>query len=99
MSTQLKDQTKLGARTKWTVDPTHAHLEFAVKHLMINTVRGKFTEVQGTVELDPADLTTAKADVTIGAKSVQTGVEQRDNHLRSADFFDVEKFPAITFKS
>ncbi|HEY2825775.1 MAG TPA: YceI family protein [Gemmatimonadales bacterium] len=99
MTTMTKDAPKAPAKVLWQIDPTHAHLEFAVKHLMINTVRGKFTDVKGTVHLDPADLSTAEADVTIATTSVQTGVEQRDQHLRSADFFDVEKFPTITFKS
>jgi polyisoprenoid-binding protein YceI len=97
MATQLNTQAP--ARTLWQVDPTHAHLEFAVRHLMINTVRGRFTGVKGTVRMDPADPTTAEVDVTISAASVQSGVEQRDQHLRSADFFDVEKYPEIVFKS
>ena len=87
------------AKTLWQVDPTHAHLEFAVKHLMINTVRGKFTDVKGTVRMDPAEPTGAEVDITIAAASVQTGVEQRDQHLRSADFFDAEKFPTLTYQS
>jgi polyisoprenoid-binding protein YceI len=97
--TTTKEKATATSKVLWNVDPTHAHLEFAVKHLMINTVRGKFTEVAGTVRLDPADLSTAEVDVTIAAKCVQTGVQQRDDHLRSGDFFDVEKFPTITFKS
>jgi polyisoprenoid-binding protein YceI len=97
MSVQLKTQAP--AKTLWQVDPTHAHLEFAVRHLMINTVRGKFTDVKGTVRMDSADPTGAEVDVTIATASVQSGVEQRDQHLRSADFFDVATFPTITFKS
>src|SRR5262252_1309537 len=83
----------------WTVDPTHAEVAFAVKHLMIATTRGRFGTVQGTVELDEANATAARIDVTIDVSSIDTRQEQRDNHLRSADFFDAQNHPAMHFAS
>ena len=87
------------ARTSWTIDATHTNVEFSVRHLMIATVKGRFADVQGTITLDEADPAAAEIDVTIGAASIDTRMGQRDDHLRSADFFDVEKFPTLTFKS
>jgi polyisoprenoid-binding protein YceI len=86
-------------RTQWSIDPSHSHVEFSVRHLMIATVKGRFAEVQGTVVIDEADPTRSEIDVTIAAASVDTRVAQRDEHLRSADFFNVEEFPSLTFKS
>jgi polyisoprenoid-binding protein YceI len=85
--------------TTWKIDPAHTNVEFAVRHLMITTVKGRFTDVSGTLRSDDADLTTAELDVTIGTPSIDTREPQRDAHLRSADFFHVEKFPAIRFRS
>jgi len=85
--------------TTWTIDPTHTAAEFAVKHLMISTVKGHFGDVSGTVTVNEADPSQSSVDVTIAVTSVDTRNEQRDAHLRSPDFFDVEHFPAITFKS
>ena len=86
-------------RTTWTLDPAHTSVEFSVRHLMITTVKGRFAGVAGTVVLDEADPTASAADVTIDAASVDTRVEQRDAHLRSADFLDVDRYPVITFKT
>lgn len=83
----------------YTADPAHTQIGFAVKHMMVSTVRGRFEKFTVTVEADEEHPTDAKIDVEIDAASVSTGVEPRDNHLRSADFFEVEKFPTITFKS
>lgn len=83
--------------TVWKLDPTHAHVEFAVRHLMISTVRGHFTEVDGTLRLEGDDVSDAQLEVEIGAASVDTRLEQRDEHLRSADFLDAEQFPTLTF--
>src|SRR5438552_2117035 len=83
----------------WHFDPAHTEVGFAVRHLMIATVRGRFDDVRGSVRMDPADPSTAQAEVTIGVASVNTGNPQRDAHLRSADFFDVERFPLLTFRS
>jgi polyisoprenoid-binding protein YceI len=85
--------------TTWKVDPAHTNVEFAVRHLMITTVRGRFTDVQGSVVLNDAEPTKNRAEITIGAASIDTREAQRDAHLRSADFLDVEKFPTLTFRS
>jgi polyisoprenoid-binding protein YceI len=83
----------------WQLDGSHSRAQFAVKHMMVSTVRGQFTKTTGTGTWDGKSFTTASIDVTIDAASISTGIEGRDNHLRSADFFDVAKFPTITFKS
>lgn len=81
----------------YQIDATHSAIEFAVKHLMISTVRGRFSDVIGTLVLPESG--DASVDVTIAAKSITTGVDARDTHLRSADFFDVEKHPELRFVS
>lgn len=86
-------------RTTWTIDPVHSSVEFAVRHLMITTVKGRFTDVRGAVVLDEADLARSSAEITIGVASVDTREPQRDAHLRSADFFDAETHPTIEFRS
>ena len=85
--------------TQWRVDPAHTNVEFAVKHMMISTVRGRFAEVDGTVRLDTSNLVASRVEVSIKAASIDTRVADRDAHLRSADFLDVEKYPEITFRS
>jgi len=87
------------AQESWQLDPNHSSAQFAVRHLGISTVRGTFTKVSGTVQLNEADLTRSSAEVTIDATSVDTRVETRDNDVRSPKFLDVQKFPTITFKS
>ena len=89
----------VAVKTSWAVDASHSNVEFAVKHLMIATVRGRFYDVTGTVELDPEDPAKSAIDVTINAVSIDTRQDQRDGHLRSADFFDVANFPVLAFKS
>ncbi len=84
---------------RWNIDPSHSTAEFTVRHLMISNVRGRFGKLSGTVELDPAKPEASKIDVSIDATSIDTRDDKRDAHLRSADFFDVEKFPTVTFKS
>jgi polyisoprenoid-binding protein YceI len=79
----------------YAIDASHSNVEFAVKHMMITTVKGRFADVQGTVEIPQSGQ--PKVDVTIGAASIDTRVEARDNHLRSPDFFDVEQFPTLRF--
>lgn len=87
------------AATTWQIDPAHSNVEFAVRHLMISTVKGRFGDVRGMVTMDEADATRGAVDVTIETASIDTRVEQRDQHLRSSDFFDVEHFPTITYRS
>jgi polyisoprenoid-binding protein YceI len=83
----------------WQLDTGHTYIGFTGRHLMVATVRGEFEQFSGTVEFDEQDITRAKADIQIEAASVTTRNTQRDEHFRSADFFDVEQFPYINFKS
>ena len=86
------------SQTTWSIDPAHSHVEFAVRHLMISTVKGRFGVVTGTVKTDDADPARGEVEVSIDAASIDTREAQRDAHLKSADFFDVERFPTITFR-
>jgi len=83
----------------YTIDPSHSTAGFKVRHLMVTNVRGEFSGVTGTVVFDPANPGNSKVQATIDATTVNTRDDQRDAHLKSADFFDVEKFPKITFVS
>jgi len=96
MSTLAVPQT---AVSTWNIDPVHSVAEFKVKHMMISNVKGQFTGVQGTLSLDETDVTNSRVQATIDAASINTRDPQRDTHLKSADFFDVEKFPTLFFKS
>ena len=87
------------ATSTWQIDPAHSAAQFAVKHLAISTVRGAFTSVKGTVQLDDKDITKSSVDVAIDVNSVDTRQPDRDKDLRSDHFFDAEHFPTITFKS
>ncbi|HVY60917.1 MAG TPA: YceI family protein [Planctomycetota bacterium] len=87
------------APEKWEIDPAHTKAQFAVKHMMVSTVRGSFGKTSGTIEWDGKHPETLKVDATIDATTIDTGVQKRDDHLKSKDFFDVEHFPTITFKS
>lgn len=84
---------------KWVFEPGHSAAEFRARHMMITWVRGSFKNIEGTLEFDPADPRTLAVEATIRAATCWTGVEARDNHLRSADFLDCEQFPQIRFKS
>ncbi len=94
--TATATQTKLAT---WSIDASHSHVEFAVRHMMVATVKGNFPDVKGTVQFDGTDLSTATIDVEIPVDTINTKNEQRDTHLKSADFFDAANFPALTFKS
>src|SRR5579863_4982908 len=87
------------ATTTWNLDPAHSRAEFKVKHMMISNVKGSFTGLSGKLTLHEPDHTLTRVEATIDTASVHTGDAQRDGHLKSGDFFDVEKFPAITFQS
>ena len=83
----------------WKIDPNHTAAQFSVRHMGISTVRGAFTKVSGSADYDPSDITKTSIEATIDASSVDTRVEMRDNDLRSPNYFDVAKYPTITFKS
>jgi polyisoprenoid-binding protein YceI len=85
--------------TQWQIDPTHSAAHFKVRHLMISNVRGEFSKLSGSVMLDPVDPTRSTVEVSLETASVNTREPQRDEHLRSADFFDVANYPVITFRS
>jgi polyisoprenoid-binding protein YceI len=87
------------AQTHWKVDPYHSSLNFDISHSGISIVNGKFLDYTGTLTTGGEALTDASFDFTVNVKSINTNVEDRDNHLRSADFFDVDKYPDMTFKS
>jgi polyisoprenoid-binding protein YceI len=83
----------------FSIDKAHSEVGFGVKHMMISTVRGKFTRFDADVQLDPAHVEAAQVTARVEAASIDTGEEKRDGHLRSADFFDAEKYPTLTFTS
>jgi polyisoprenoid-binding protein YceI len=84
---------------KYTIDSAHAAAEFAVKHMMVSTVRGNLGKVSGTVDYDPANPGATRIEATVDVKGLSTRNDQRDTHLKSADFFDADKFPTLTFVS
>ena len=85
--------------TQWDFDLAHSSVNFHVRHVMVSKVHGRFTRWGGTLELDEQDLTRSRLEVTIESASLDTQEAKRDEHLRSADFFEVEKYPSLTFKS
>ncbi len=87
------------ATTTWNIDPVHATAQFKVKHMMISNVKGEFTTITGKLELNGADINKSRMEASIDAATINTREAQRDAHLKSADFLDVEKFPVLTFKS
>lgn len=89
----------MAAAATWNIDRDHSNIGFKIKHLMVSNVKGSFEKFSGTVELNDKDITKSKVDVSIETASINTNVELRDAHLKSADFFDVAKYPAMTFKS
>ncbi|MEO7000795.1 MAG: YceI family protein [Ktedonobacterales bacterium] len=83
----------------YEIDQAHSLVEFSVKHMMVTTVKGRFKQFSGTVHIDEANPAASAVDVTIDTVSIDTSAEPRDNHLRSAEFFDAQQYPTITFKS
>lgn len=83
----------------WSIDKAHTTVGFSARHMGLSTVRGRFTEFEGTIDGDPSDVTSAGARIEVDLASVETGQAQRDEHLRTSDFFDVEKYPTMTFVS
>ena len=96
MSTLATPQT---STTTWNVDPVHSVAEFKVKHMMISNVKGQFPKVTGRLTLDDSNLSNSHVETSVEAASIETRDPQRDAHLKSADFFDVEKFPILSFES
>jgi polyisoprenoid-binding protein YceI len=89
--------TTSATSSRWAIDGSHSSVSFSVRHMMISNVRGEFQKVVGDVEYDPKNLAASRLSVTIDVASISTREEKRDAHLRSADFFDAEKYPTITF--
>jgi polyisoprenoid-binding protein YceI len=83
----------------WELDPAHSHAQFKVRHMMISNVKGEFTKLTGTARINPADITKSTVEATIDVASINTRDPQRDGHLKSPDFFDVEKYPSVAFQS
>lgn len=87
------------AVSTWTIDPVHSVAEFKVKHMMVSNVKGQFTGVSGSLTLDEGDITRSRVEATIDASTITTRDVQRDTHLRSAEFLDIDKFPTLSFRS
>jgi polyisoprenoid-binding protein YceI len=98
-ATSTSAATTTPTTTTWTIDPAHSAAEFKVKHMMISNVKGKFTGLSGVLSLNEADVTKSKVEADIPVATLTTGDDQRDGHLKSADFFDAEKFFTLNFRS
>jgi polyisoprenoid-binding protein YceI len=99
LTLSLAPLAALAAPTTWAIDPAHTQSMFTVRHLVVSNVRGQFDKTTGTVTLDDTDVTKSSVEATIDARTINTRDAKRDEHLRSADFFDVANNPSITFKS
>jgi polyisoprenoid-binding protein YceI len=84
---------------KWIIDPDHSVASFVVRHMMVANVRGQFNRISGTIHFDPADIANSSVEVSIDASGIYSGIQKRDDHLRSPDYLDAESYPQITFKS
>ena len=89
----------LSQAATWQIDPDHSSFQFKVRHLTVSNVKGDFTKVKGAVTMDDKDVSNLNVELTIDAASVNTGHAKRDEHLKASDFFDVAKYPTITFVS
>src|SRR4030042_1668380 len=94
----MTTQTRIATST-WTIDPAHSIVEFAVKHLVVTTVKGRFRDLEGTLRIDEEHPENSSVSASIDVASIDTNVADRDAHLRSDDFFNAEKYPKITFRS
>jgi polyisoprenoid-binding protein YceI len=99
MNTTVTAATQSSKPTQWNIDPAHSAAHFSVRHLMISNVRGEFTKISGSALVNSADHTKSSVEISIDAASINTREPQRDEHLRSADFLDVAKYPTLTFRS
>lgn len=89
----------LALASTWNIDPEHSNVGFKVRHLMVSNVKGNFNTFSGVVDINDKDITKSKVEVSIDTNSINTNIKKRDDHLRSADFFDVAKYPTMTFVS
>jgi polyisoprenoid-binding protein YceI len=99
MTATVQTAPETGTKTTWKLDPSHTAVEFSAKHLMITTVKGRITDVEGTIVSDEKDPKNSSVEATLRAVSIDTRTDQRDQHLRSADFLNAEQFPEIKFRS
>ncbi len=99
MTTTIQSAPARGAKTAWKIDPAHSIVEFSAKHLMITTVKGRITDIEGIIYTDEKNPKNSSVEATLKAVSLDTRTDQRDQHLRSADFLDAEKYPEIRFRS
>src|ERR1700685_4480716 len=99
MTAALAVSTLAAVGTTWQIDPAHSNAQFVVRHMAISNVQGDFTKISGTVEYDEKDVAKSSVNATIDVNSIDTRVEQRDKDLKSANWFDAEKYPTITFHS
>ena len=99
IAVERKPSTTEATTTTWNIDPVHSSAQFKVKHMMISNVKGEFNAVTGALKLDGADITNSRIEASIDAATINTRDAQRDTHLKSGDFLDVEKSPVLTFQS
>src|SRR5438876_2060225 len=99
MTATVETAPVTGAKTQWKLDPMHTLVEFSAKHLMITTVKGRIADVEGTINADEGNPANSSVEATLKGASIDTRTEQRDQHLRSADFLHVEQYPEIKFRS